>query len=165
MRAAAMLRCGGSFSGLARSGAEHGLEAGPRACWSLSRRALGRKLCAGIHAGELPPAPRPALRLLHPADMPRCPRAASKLHTNIHASIPAAPSSSSSSDHPLSSPLPQAASKLYTNIYVAELGALLGVPADKAEGVASRMAGEGRLQARRRGGSLAGRAGKRERAA
>lgn len=41
----------------------------------------------------------------------------------------------------------EAASKLYNNIYVAELGALLGVPADKAEAVASRMVMESRLQA------------------
>ena len=42
----------------------------------------------------------------------------------------------------------EAASKLYTNIYVAELGALLGVAADKAEAVASRMVMESRLQVR-----------------
>ncbi|KAL4420209.1 hypothetical protein ABPG77_011033, partial [Micractinium sp. CCAP 211/92] len=41
----------------------------------------------------------------------------------------------------------EAASKLYNNIHVAELGALLGVPADKAEAVASRMVMESRLQA------------------
>lgn len=40
----------------------------------------------------------------------------------------------------------EAASKLYNNIYVAELGALLGVPPDKAEAVASRMVLESRLQ-------------------
>ena len=40
----------------------------------------------------------------------------------------------------------EAASKLYSNIYVAELGALLGVPGDKAEAVAGRMVMEKRLQ-------------------
>ena len=40
-----------------------------------------------------------------------------------------------------------AAGRLYMNIYFAELGALLGVSADKAEGVASRMIAENRLQA------------------
>ena len=40
-----------------------------------------------------------------------------------------------------------AAGRLYVNIYFAELGALLGVSADKAEGVASRMIAENRLQA------------------
>lgn len=34
----------------------------------------------------------------------------------------------------------------YNNIYVAELGALLGVSADKAEKIASAMVGENRLQ-------------------
>jgi COP9 signalosome complex subunit 4 len=42
----------------------------------------------------------------------------------------------------------EAASKLYNNIHVAELGALLGVAADKAEAVASRMIMERRLQVR-----------------
>ncbi|PRW20786.1 COP9 signalosome complex subunit 4 [Chlorella sorokiniana] len=41
----------------------------------------------------------------------------------------------------------EAASKLYNNIYVVELGALLGVSADKAEKIASGMVGENRLQA------------------
>ncbi|PSC69483.1 COP9 signalosome complex subunit 4 [Micractinium conductrix] len=41
----------------------------------------------------------------------------------------------------------EAASKLYANIYTSELGALLGVSADKAEAVASRMVLESRLQA------------------
>jgi hypothetical protein len=41
-------------------------------------------------------------------------------------------------------PTPQ----LYNNIHVAELGALLGVAADKAEAVASRMIMERRLQVR-----------------
>ncbi|KAI3437752.1 hypothetical protein D9Q98_000200 [Chlorella vulgaris] len=41
----------------------------------------------------------------------------------------------------------EAASKLYNNIYVAELGALLGVSADKAETIASQMIMENRLQA------------------
>ena len=40
-----------------------------------------------------------------------------------------------------------AAGRLYLNVYFAELGALLGVSADKAEGVASRMIAENRLQA------------------
>ena len=39
-----------------------------------------------------------------------------------------------------------AASRLYLNIYFAELGALLGVPAERAEAVASRMIAENRLQ-------------------
>ncbi|KAK9836339.1 hypothetical protein WJX81_006781 [Elliptochloris bilobata] len=39
-----------------------------------------------------------------------------------------------------------AAGRLYLNIYFAELGALLGVSADKAEAVASRMIAENRLQ-------------------
>jgi hypothetical protein len=46
----------------------------------------------------------------------------------------------------------EAASKLYCNIYVAELGALLGVPGDKAEAVAGRMVMEKRLQVGRHGG-------------
>ncbi len=41
-----------------------------------------------------------------------------------------------------------AASRLYLNIYFAELGALLGVPAERAEAVASRMIAENRLQVR-----------------
>lgn len=41
----------------------------------------------------------------------------------------------------------EAASKLYNSIYVEELGALLGVPADQAEQIASRMVMENRLQA------------------
>ena len=41
-----------------------------------------------------------------------------------------------------------AAGRLYLNIYFTELGALLGVSADKAEAVASRMIAEDRLQAR-----------------
>ena len=38
-----------------------------------------------------------------------------------------------------------AASRLYNNIYFSELGQLLGVPADKAERIASRMIAENRL--------------------
>jgi hypothetical protein len=45
----------------------------------------------------------------------------------------------------------EAASKLYNNIYVAELGALLGVSADKAETIASQMIMENRLQVSQRG--------------
>lgn len=52
----------------------------------------------------------------------------------------------------------EAASKLYNNIYVAELGALLGVSADKAETIASQMIMENRLQVSERaaGWMLAG---------
>lgn len=42
--------------------------------------------------------------------------------------------------------LPCPAPLSYNNIYVAELGALLGVPADKAEAAAGRMVMENRLQ-------------------
>ena len=38
------------------------------------------------------------------------------------------------------------ASKLYNNISCEELGTLLGVPADKAENIASDMIAEGRLE-------------------
>lgn len=39
-----------------------------------------------------------------------------------------------------------AAARLYDNIFLSELGTLLGVDGDKAEGIASKMIVEGRLK-------------------
>lgn len=92
----------------------------------------------------------PALPRHLPTESPKwlcaIPRVPMQAASKLYASLP--PAQAFFIPH---SRLPmQAASKLYANIYTSELGALLGVSADKAEAVASRMVLESRLQVGRR---------------
>ena len=100
---------------------------------------------AGLRSLTLPqptcPLPRPLFR--HPRSVAQVESFAQGLQQHQLATLPDGSTvlERSVTEHNL-----EAASKLYSNIYVAELGALLGVPGDKAEAVAGRMVMEKRLQ-------------------